>query len=62
MKTAREIALLIADDLFHNGQGQVAIRLVSQLAGGRDGGGWSQSAVEDRVEAILKREMARRPK
>ena len=62
MKTAHEIALLIADDLFRNGQGQVAVRLVSQLEGGRDGGGWCQGAVVDRVEAILKREMARRPK
>lgn len=62
MKTAGEIALLIARDLFRNGQGQVAIRLVLELKGGRDGGGWCRGAVVDRVEAILMREMAKKPR
>lgn len=64
MKTPHEIALLIADDLFHTGTsaatGNPVERLICRMPGGHDGGGWCQAAVVDRVETILQREMARK--
>jgi hypothetical protein len=53
--TMRELAEQIADDLFTNGEGKPADRLVLTVNGRRDLGGWSRGAVIDRVVAILKR-------
>lgn len=41
------------DYLFTNGCGEVAERLVLSLPDGRDGGGWSRAAVQDRLRALL---------
>jgi hypothetical protein len=49
----REVAEKIARRLFVNGHGQHAKRLVLELPGDRDGGGWAESAVADQVEKIL---------
>lgn len=49
----RELAQRIADALFTNGAGQEARRLVLELDGGRDGGGWCKKAVADRIAAAL---------
>lgn len=60
--STREIAERIADDLFHNGAGEEADRLVLTKDNNRDGhsrqptrdlGGWSKRAVAVRVEVIL---------
>lgn len=48
-KVAREIA----DDLFHNGVGQEADRLVLTLQPNRDIGGWCKQAVVDRIASAL---------
>ena len=45
----RKLAKQIANDLFTNGSGQEADRLVLELPGKRDGGGWCKRAVEDRI-------------
>ena len=52
MKKA-EIAKQIADRLFTNGTGDEATRLVLELPGKRDGGGWCRRAVEDRIDEVL---------
>jgi len=49
----RQVAEQIAADLFTNGDGEKAQRLVSELSDGRDGGGWCESAVVDRVAMLL---------
>lgn len=49
----RELAEAIAKRLFTNGAEQVAERLVLELPGGRDGGGWCQKAAEDQIEKVL---------
>jgi hypothetical protein len=51
-----KLAATIAADLFTNGSGQHARRLVLELDGrGMDGGGWSESAVANRIcDALLK--------
>lgn len=49
----RLVAEQIAADLFENGAGQHAKRLVIELPDGRDGGGWCEGAVVDRVAKIL---------
>lgn len=53
---AREIAVAVAQDLFTNGQGERADRLVMTVDGTPklDLGGWSMAAVIVRVEAILR--------
>lgn len=43
------LAKQIAEQLFTNGAGEKAQRLVLELPGKRDGGGWCQKAVEDQV-------------
>jgi len=48
------IAIKIANDLFKNGVGDIAKRLILELEDGRNGGGWSHGAVVDRIETILK--------
>lgn len=52
-----EIARLIARDLFTNGNGRRAMRLVLEPEGRRiDGGlgGWSEQAVARRIETLLR--------
>ena len=51
----RQVAETIAQDLFTNGNGDRAKRLVSELPDGRDGGGWCESAVVDRIAMMLDR-------
>jgi hypothetical protein len=46
------IATKIADELFRNGSGQKADRLVL-VQGDRDLGGWCKAAVIDRIEKEL---------
>jgi hypothetical protein len=50
---ARKVAERIADSLFVNGAGQQAVRLVLELPGKRDGGGWCKAA----VVAVIEREV-----
>ena len=55
--TSEEIAVLamkIVDDLFVNGQGKQASRLVLVTAEGRDLGGWCRQAAVDRITEVLK--------
>ncbi len=53
--TDREgLAEQIARDLFVNGQGQRAVRLVLVDAHGRDLGGWGETVVADRIAAALR--------
>jgi len=49
----QKLAATIADDLFTNGSGDEAERLVLELTGGRDGGGWCKVAVVGRIERAL---------
>lgn len=51
----RQLATEIAADLFRDGLGRHADRLVMEFAGGKiDGTGWAKFAVAGRVEKILK--------
>lgn len=43
----------LIDRLFVNGSGERAARLVLELPGGRDGGGWCERAVRDQIRAAL---------
>lgn len=54
MKPSKELAKQITDELFTNGIGERAKRLVLELEDGKDGGGWCKEAVEDVIERILK--------
>ena len=58
--TKRHLASRIADTLFTNGSKQKAERLVLELGGKRDGGGWCKSAAIDAIERILKAGKMRR--
>jgi hypothetical protein len=49
----RELACKIANDLFTNGAGKHAQRLVLEMPGLKDGGGWCESAVADMIEDHL---------
>lgn len=49
----RELAMKIARDLFTNGMGQIAKRLVLESDTKSDLGGWCESAVEDRIFKTL---------
>ena len=54
MSDARMLAALIAKDLFTNGDGQVANRLVEEYPDRPiEGGGWSQGALANRIEKHL---------
>jgi hypothetical protein len=53
MTEARKVAERITNKLFVNGEGQKAERLVLELPGKRDGGGWCWSAVCDVIEREL---------
>lgn len=44
-----ELAQAIVDDLFENTFGAKAERLVLELPGGGNGGGWCKSAAKDRI-------------
>ena len=56
-----KIAQEIADDLFTNGFGEKASRLVLELADGRDGGGWGKKPAIDRIKDILKKHIKEAP-
>lgn len=47
------IAERIRDAIMTNGNGDEAERLVLELPGGRDGGGWGREALAKQIEAIL---------
>lgn len=47
------LAKKIAERLFTNGVGDIADRLVLELPGKRDGGGWCRKAAEDRIAEVL---------
>lgn len=49
----RDSAERAAAALFVNGMGAHADRLVLELAGGEDGGGWIESSVADQIERVL---------
>ena len=49
----KKIAQQIANQLFKNGRGEKAKRLVLELKGGLNGGGWCKSAVVDVIENCL---------
>ncbi len=49
----KTIAKKIADQFFQNGQGKKAERLVLELKGKRNGGGWCKQAVIDVIVAQL---------
>lgn len=51
----RQLAEQIADELFVNGFGERAERLVLLDDAGRNLGGWSKTAVVDRITACLER-------
>lgn len=53
--TASRVAKRIARDLFTNGAKEHAVGLRLLLDDGKNGGGWSERAVVDRVRAILLR-------
>lgn len=42
------------DKLFENGQKQKAQRLILDLGGGRDGGGWCKQAVSDVISDAVR--------
>lgn len=48
-----ETARKIADQLFVNGNGDRAKRLVLELESGRDGGGWGEQPVIDIIKRVL---------
>lgn len=49
----QRIATAICDRLFTNGAGEKADRLVLELPGKRDGGGWSRGPAWDQIVTIL---------
>ena len=51
--STRAVAVSIADDLFVNGDGDEAIRLVLDIRMKKDGGGWCKEAVIDLIERKL---------
>lgn len=51
--TTWELAASIADDLFKNGNNEVARRLVLELFDKRDGGGWNRAAVVNLISRRL---------
>jgi hypothetical protein len=56
----RAIAEQIAAELFVNGSGEKARRLVLELEDGRNGGGWCKEAIVDRVADAIERLTAER--
>jgi hypothetical protein len=48
-----KVADKIVETLFTNGAGQKADRLVLELPGSKDGGGWCRAAARDRIVKIL---------
>lgn len=48
-----ELAVAVADELFRNGAGEIATRLLIELPGPRHGGGWCYEAVVSHVEKVL---------
>lgn len=51
----RALAKRVARDLFRNGAGEHAARLVLTSEDGRELGGWCRKAVEDRLATALRR-------
>lgn len=56
----RQAAKELLDQLFVNGFGQEAERLVLMSADGKDLGGWCKQAVLDTVESVFQRERRQR--
>lgn len=52
-KLAKILAEEIADELFVNGTGEQAGRLVLELHNMRNGGGWCKGVVKAKIEEIL---------
>lgn len=48
-----ELADRIVDCLFTNGNGSRAQRLVLELPGKKDGGGWSECGAYDQIRKVL---------
>lgn len=57
----RMLAMRIAAELFTNGNGNVAKRLVLELEDGRNGGGWAITAAVDRIEKLIGEHDLRKP-
>jgi hypothetical protein len=53
----RELAKAAANELFRNGSGQIASRLVMELPGGRNGGGYCHAAVVEVIAQVLRDRM-----
>lgn len=51
----KSLARKIAADLFTNGAGEHARRLVLELEDGRNGGGWGELPAADRIAGVLAR-------
>jgi hypothetical protein len=50
---AKELAKEITDELFRNGNNDIAKRLVLELPDKTDGGGWSQTAAASHAEKVI---------
>lgn len=61
-KEARALARRIVADLFTNGAGERAARLVLELPGGANGGGWSERGAAYRIARTLMEADATPPK
>jgi hypothetical protein len=57
-ETATKFTKAIAKDLFTNGAGETADRLVMFNKNGHDRGGWSEVAVSDRIKRVLAGELS----
>ena len=55
---SEDLAKVITADLFSNSNGDVAKRLVLELADEQDGGGWSQDAATARVIYVIQQWLA----
>lgn len=53
----RSLAEAIANDLFTDGSGREAARLVMDYRGDKGGTGWCKSAAMDRILDVLKAEL-----
>jgi len=56
---AIELSQVVAADLFTNGNGDTAERLILELAEGEDGGGWSREAATKRIAFIIQKWLCR---
>ena len=56
----RTLAKEITEDLFTNGEGVRAHRLVLEAYKTQDMGGWSEQAVQSRIEAIIRKRVEKK--